>query len=179
MFFLQVAGDIRDIKGPVYFPVNYLPVIILICALVFALLYFLIRYVLRKSRERKARRAAAAKPPHVAAYEALDLLKAKNLPAKGLFKEYYFELSLIVRRYIESRFNIKAPEMTTEEFLSTLKDSNVLTDTHKGLLKEFLTLCDIVKFARYGPSEGETNESFMAAKRFVDETKVEEERPVK
>ena len=66
---------------------------------------------------------------------------------------------------------MKAPEMTTEEFLFSLKNSGGLSITHKNLLKEFLNLCDAVKFAKYGPTEKEISQSFDIAKAFIDETK--------
>jgi hypothetical protein len=169
-----VAGDIRDIKGPVYFPADYLLFIILSVVILSVSLIFLVRYVLKKKKEKEKKAVHPTIPPHVIAYKALEALKARNLPGSGKIKEYYFELSNIVRHYIENRFSIKAPEMTTEEFLFTLRDSNVLGKTHKNLLEEFLTLCDVVKFAKYGPSYREIEDSFNAAKRLIDETKTEE-----
>jgi hypothetical protein len=40
--------------------------------------------------------------------------------AKGLIKEYYTEVTEIIRRYIERRYGIEALEMTTEEILDTI-----------------------------------------------------------
>jgi hypothetical protein len=65
--------------------------------------------------------------------------------------------------------------MTTEEFLSTIKDSRAFKDEHRELLKEFLSNCDMVKFAKYGPTSLEVLDSFKAARHLVDETKHEEE----
>jgi len=70
---------------------------------------------------------------------------------------------------------VRAPEMTTEEFFAALRGSEILSAAHKNLLKDFLALCDIVKFARYGPTTDEIDRSYDAAKRFVDETKESEE----
>ena len=105
-------------------------------------------------------------------------LLSKKFPQQGKVKEYYFELSNIARHYIENRFRLKAPEMTTEEFLFSLRESAILSGTHKNLLKKFLNLCDIVKFAKYAPNEEAIEKSFGAAKKFVDETKENEKNKI-
>jgi hypothetical protein len=84
---------------------------------------------------------------------------------------YYVELSFIIRRYIEDRFDVRAPEMTTEEFLSKVKDMNVLSDEQKALLKNFLSYCDLIKFAKYGSTYEEMEASFESAKKFIGQTK--------
>ncbi|MBL7071389.1 MAG: hypothetical protein ISS26_04380 [Candidatus Omnitrophica bacterium] len=175
MTFLAVAKDIRDIKGPLYFPVNYTPLIIILCALFLTGIFFLFRFTIKRIKKKKKEAIAKIRLPHEIAYEALEALKAKGLPLQGKIKEYYYELSLIARHYIEDRFDIKAPDMTTEEFLFDLKDSGSLSKAHKDILKEFLNLCDTVKFAKYGPTQKETEDSFNAAGKLVDETKQAEE----
>ncbi|MFC1709960.1 hypothetical protein ACFL2J_07900 [Candidatus Omnitrophota bacterium] len=165
------ADDIKDIKPPVYFPRDYLILIIILAAVIAAGLFFWLRSLLNKRKKERPKFTPPPKPADQLAYEALRALQVKNLPAAGKIKEYYIELSDIVRRYIENRFNIRAPEMTTEEFLFSLRDCVALTDVHKNLLKDFLEQCDMVKFARYGPTLEEIDNSFKAAWRFVDETK--------
>jgi hypothetical protein len=76
-----------------------------------------------------------------------------------------------VRRYIEEVFQLKASEMTTEEFLSSAKDSSRLPPEHKALLKEFLEACDLVKFAKHTPRDAEVEQIFLNAKYFIEETK--------
>lgn len=168
----QDIQDIRDIRPPVYFPANYSLLIAIAAVIALVALFFLGRAFLKIMRERGPGPAAPApKSAHQIALEALLALQAKNLPGAGKIKEYYFELSDIIRHYLEGRFNIRAPEMTTEEFLYFLRDSQSLYPAHKEMLREFLTLCDIVKFARYGPTGIEIKNSFDAAVKLVNETK--------
>ena len=115
------------------------------------------------------------KPAHVIALEALEALRQERLPAQGRYEEYYVRLSNIARRYVEHRFKLRAPEMTTEEFLQIASNDESLTHAQRQLLREFLMHCDLVKFARYQPSEHEAEEMFTAAVRFVQETKWVEE----
>jgi len=76
-----------------------------------------------------------------------------------------------LRHYIEDRFGLLAPERTTDEFLIEMAHTNKLDDTHKELVREFLERCDMVKYAKYGPSVLEIKETYDAAKHFIEETK--------
>jgi len=56
-----------------------------------------------------------------------------------------------VRRYLEDRFRLRAPEMTTEEFLQAAQQNPQLPREHRSSLGRFLTEADMVKFARHIP----------------------------
>lgn len=79
-------------------------------------------------------------------------------------------VSEITRTYLEDRFGLRAPEQTTEEFLAELPRSAVLDVRHKDVLADFLTRCDLVKFARFEPTRDELMELHNAALNLVDET---------
>jgi len=63
-----------------------------------------------------------------------------------------------------------APERTTEEFLREAQQHYGLVNSHRHLLKEFLTAADMVKFALYRPAVEEGNTASQAARNFVEET---------
>jgi hypothetical protein len=162
--------DIREIAGPVGLPVNipwYLWGILAVIVLgaVIALILF--------KRKKVQEIFVPPRPAHEIAYEALQALKQREYIRRQEFKLYYIELSDIVRRYLENRFNLRAPEMTTEEFLNTVKDNRVLSYEHKSLLRDFLSHCDLVKFAKYEPAGNEADLSFESAKRLIDQTREE------
>ena len=165
------ADEIRDIKPPIDFPVNYALWWILAIVSFLAVLGFLLRFFLLGRAQRKDIASASLKSPWQAAYERLDELKKHNLPQQGRVKEYYTQLSDIVRRYIEDRFQIRAPEMTTQEFLSSLGGAAELTDGQKNVLRDFLNSCDLVKFAKHTPTIKEMEEGLFWAQRLVEETK--------
>ena len=123
---------------------------------------------------RRRRRGSVAgpppKPPHQIALEELEVLRREDLPASQRYEEYYIRLSGIVRRYVEGRFGLRAPEMTTEEFLQAAAESTALSFDQRQLLRQFLMHCDLVKFARYRPSAQEAEETYAAAQRLVQET---------
>jgi hypothetical protein len=162
-------SGIRDIAGPVGFIDKgwcyILAVLVVFVLAAVSLLFF--------KRKRNKAEIIQLPAPHKVAYEALEALKKKGYLTQGNLKQYYIELSDIVRRYLEARFNLRAPEMTTEEFLDTLRYNQVLCSEHKGLLRTFLSHCDLVKFARYKPLQQEANLSFESACRLIDQTKQE------
>jgi len=84
---------------------------------------------------------------------------------------FFVELSSIVRRYLENRFALHAPELTTEEFLAEMQRSPDLARSHQDLLSEFLRLADLVKFAGFVPGAADVERSTAAAERFLDETR--------
>ncbi len=118
-------------------------------------------------------------PAHVIAYRELEQLQKANLIDRGLMEEYYEKLSGCLRRYLENRFFLRAPWMSTEEFLKEVKGSPVLSAAQRAALKEILLLSDLVKFARYGSSVQEASEAFAGAKSFIDQTKQEENQEEK
>jgi hypothetical protein len=126
---------------------------------------------------RRPKKAVPVKRVYRAAHEiALEMLKklaAERLVEQGRIAEYYQKLSGCLRRYIENRFALRAPEQTTEEFLAQLGVSDVLQPDHKQQLRHFLEHCDLVKFARYQPTGDQINESMTIAERFIDSTKSE------
>ena len=108
-------------------------------------------------------------PPHEIAWEALRRLVALDLVAKGQIEPFYVHLSAILRVYIENKFHVRAPELTTEEFFEAAAASPEL-GPYRGRLKEFLDLCDQVKFALFQPEPATIQESFDVVKKFIQET---------
>ena len=79
-------------------------------------------------------------------------------------------MSDTARFYLEERFDFRAPERTTEEFLRELAGTKLLLPDQKESLGEFLESCDLVKFAKYEPGEKELRELHYSAVRLVEET---------
>ncbi len=123
---------------------------------------------------RRPKKAVAVKrvyrPAHEVALAKLRALAEEKLVEQGRVKEFYLKLSGCLRQYIENRFALRAPEQTTEEFLAAIGSSEALPPDHKKQLGDFLTHCDLVKFARYEPTVEQINESLSMAERFVETT---------
>ena len=169
---LDKAGkvdDIRDIKPPEVVPIDWRPWELLGGGVLGALALAALLYrVLNRSK--RVRPAPPPRPPHEVAIEELERLRRRGLDA-GAMKTYYSELSAIVRTYLEQRFEIRAPEMTTEEFLLVSARGGRLVGPHRALLGDFLKESDLVKFARHMPTIADGERAWTAARRFVDETR--------
>lgn len=126
-------------------------------------------FSLRRSRATKTQ--PVRKAAHEIAYANLRALVARKLVEQGKIKEFYERISGILRYYIEHRFDLHAPERTTEEFLAELGWTDVLAGPDKAVLEEFLTHCDLVKFAKYDPTTEQIQRSFDLVKDFIERTK--------
>lgn len=170
--------QIHDIEEPVEMPkpkiserpllwvgLGMIAVVLMAGALVFAL---------RKKEEAKA---VVRLPAHEIAYRDLERLIREDLPGNGEIKQFYQRISDILRHYIENRFGLRAPEQTTEEFLTALGVDAMLAPGHKSLLKNFLQHCDLVKFAKHEPTTEDIQKTFDSCKDFIGETKIESEVP--
>lgn len=111
------------------------------------------------------------KPAHEIAYARLRALVSEDLVAAGRIKEFYERISGILRHYIEDRFDLRAPERTTEEFLGELQRTDVLAPSDKDVLGEFLMHCDLVKFAKHDPTTEQIQRTFDLVKDFIERTK--------
>lgn len=107
------------------------------------------------------------------ALRRLAALEGRGLPVAETIDAWYVELSDIVRRYIEDRHAVRAPELTTEEFLLEARRSVAFSAAHRDLLSTFLANCDRVKFARYSPPEDESRSALEVARRFLSEAEAD------
>ena len=125
-------------------------------------------------RKRKRKLIRIFKPAHEIAFDRLRALVSEDLVSAGRIKEFYERASNILRHYIEDRFELMAPERTTEEFLAELQWTEVLSPDDKQALAEFLSHCDLVKFAKHTPTTEQIQHTFDLVKSFIEETKSDE-----
>jgi bifunctional N-acetylglucosamine-1-phosphate-uridyltransferase/glucosamine-1-phosphate-acetyltransferase GlmU-like protein len=111
-------------------------------------------------------------PPYVTALEALETLRLKKLWQADKVKEYYSELTDIVRQYIEAQFGVQAVEMTTDDILYGLKNIGINAQA-MGKLTNTLQTADLVKFAKATPHALENDTALSYSVDFVSETKTQ------
>ena len=157
-------ADLRDIKPPIDIPTG-LAWLWWTLGLVAA---FIALYYLWRWRQRRSQLVPVmpAVPAHVRARQKL----AAALALITRPKPFCIEVSDVTRIYLEERFNVHAPERTTEEFLRELAGTSVLSREQKESLGRFLESCDLVKFAKYEPGETELRSLHHSAVRLIDET---------
>lgn len=113
-------------------------------------------------------------PPHVVALSALDDIKAQKLWQQGRYKEFYTQLTDVLRAYMSRRFDFPAMEMTTWEILTLLKQAPEAAELYLSI-KQLLELSDFVKFAKMNPLPEENDRSLRVAYEFVESTREQEE----
>ncbi len=172
----SVVNDIRDIKPPIEISSGWawLWWLLIGAAVVIAAL-LLWRWL-------KNRKLNVVLPPPIPAH-----IRAKQKLEQALAlitqpKPFVIAVSDTARTYLEERFDFRAPERTTEEFLRELAGTRLLLADQKASLGDFLANCDLVKFAKYEPGEKELRDLHGAALRLVEETepteiKVESKHP--
>ena len=121
---------------------------------------------------RARRRIEQQRSAYDEAVSALRGLEERGAPDTEAADAWFVELSAIVRRYLEQRYEIRAPELTTEEFLQVATARPELREEHRGLLTSFLERCDRVKFAGYRPDAQESLATLAAARGFVEDTRL-------
>lgn len=108
--------------------------------------------------------------PEEWALRALDDLSRYEWAMHGGHRDVYYRMSEIVRGYVESKFGLRAPEMTTEEFLSTLARDRGALPYDADRLGKFLAACDMVKYAALAPTREDAADAISTARAFVHAT---------
>jgi hypothetical protein len=101
----------------------------------------------------------------------LDALLMAPRPLEREMDAFFVRLSDIVRRYLELRFGLRSPELTTEEFVEELANSPDLVRSHQQLLRKFLNRADLVKFAHLVPDPADVELSLESARSFLEATR--------
>lgn len=107
--------------------------------------------------------------PYEVAMSGLLKLKEKKLWEQGMEKEYFTELTDILRIYLDKRFGINAMEMTSREIMDHLYNSDV--KDKRDYVRQILNVADFVKFAKVRPLPADNIEAYNNAVKFVEETK--------
>lgn len=158
--------DIQDELEPVwiYPPMRTVGLYTLLIAALICLAF--IAWRLLKKVHRKIRLMRMS--PKERALEELNDLLRKDLLAKNMVKTFYVDLTMVVRRYIERQHSVRAPELTTEEFLQAVStDNRFNVDTVKKL-RDFLESADLVKFAAYNPETNAIDNSIRTARVYIE-----------
>lgn len=168
--------DLRPSVGPVHLPSGGPPGLVwivtgLMAAVIAALIWW------RQHRRRKITQEPSLTPRQLAELE-LDRIISRRLSETDV-KEFYVELTGVVRRYIERSTGIRAPEQTTEEFLREIVTNTVFSDDEQRQLQQFLESADLVKFAGHQPAREVAESSIVRAREFTQRNSEPSEETVK
>ena len=161
---------IHDIKGQVQYPVTFSEVLPYLIGLLVALaLAWAIRALVVARRKRRSPDAAPDEPPYLVALRKLEKYRGEKYWAKDRQKVFYSGITDALREYIDARYGIDAPEMTTAEIFDSLSHTDVPADLFVQTKSLFET-ADMVKFAKAFASDEENASAVPTAVRFVTST---------
>lgn len=161
---------IHDIKGQVQYPLTFSEVLPYLIGLLVALaLVWAIRALVVARRKRRSPDAAPDEPPYLVALRKLEKYRGEKYWAKDRQKAFYSGITDALREYIDARYGIDAPEMTTAEIFDSLSHTDVPADLFVQTKSLFET-ADMVKFAKAFASDEENASAVPTAVRFVTST---------
>ena len=171
---LEEGAELKDIKQPMEAPLGWSDIWPwLLGVIVFALIIFLLKkYVFNKKEDVKIEKPKMIIPADITALQQLTKLDEAQVWQAGNIKQYYTELSEIIRRYTEDRFNFIALELATDEIISELKSK--VNNEQLASITILLQRADLAKFAKRKPDDNENKESMQLAKHFIGQTKVKQ-----
>lgn len=136
-------------------------------------LYALVRFLVRRGRGKGLFGSEPQLPPHVAAIKALEALNHRKLWQNNRHKQYYSELTDILRTYIAARWEVGAMEMTSDEIVAAMREVE-LPEKARRDLGAVLRDADLAKFAKAMPDAEQNESDYLKCYYFVEETKAAE-----
>jgi len=164
----SVQPELADIADVMTVPADL--TILWICIIVIVIAAALIFWQYWKNKNVPKPIPHILKSAHELALEKLNDLLEEDLLSKGMIKLFYIRISNVLRYYIEHRFSINAPDKTTEEFLVELAGADGQLGADKEMLAEFLTHCDLVKFAKHDPVPEQNEKTIKIVRDFICKT---------
>ncbi len=158
--------DIRPLKAQFEFQRNWTKYIVW-GSILFVVLAIASFFIWRKLRRRMESAIIDLRPAWEIAFEKLAKLEQKGLVNEGKFKDYYIELTEILRNYLGRMFASNIPDMTTDEFFSYYETIG-LPDDIKENMKKFLNHADLVKFAKFAPDAERSKSDFVYVHDIVE-----------
>ena len=163
--------QIHDIKGQMRYPLTFKEVLPWIGAglLIIALLMLGIALI-NRANKRKAEAGKPKDPAYIIALRELEKWRGDKYWAPDKQKQFYSGITDALKNYIEDRFGLDAPEMTTGELFAALEGAKDLPSELREELRGIFECADFVKFAKHVASEQENARAVPVAVRFVTST---------
>ena len=163
--------EIHDIKGQILYPVTFKELLPWIGGgLLAAALIALAVWLIVRASKRKAEALKPKDPAYIVALRELNKYRSDKYWAPDKQKAFYSGITDALKFYMDERFGVDAPEMTTAELFDALKSDKDITPEMYSSLKELFERADFVKFAKHIASEQENAAALPLAVRFVTTT---------
>lgn len=163
--------EIHDIKGQIEYPVTFREVLPWVGAgLLIIALILLGVWLIDRANKRKAEALKPKDPAYIVALRELDKYRSDKFWVPEKQKTFYSGITDALKFYMDDRFKVDAPEMTTAELFDALKGDKDITPEMFSDLKELFERADFVKFAKHVASDEENAGALPLAVRFVTTT---------
>ena len=162
--------EFYDIKKPINIPLKFIEIFpyVLLFLIIVMIIIFTRKYLKnRKPEIKKPEIIEKIIPAYVTALDDLEKLKTEKKWQSGKIKDYYSDISDIIRTYIEVGLSTPAMEMLTKDIINALKNKNINTEN----LNSLLNTADLAKYAKSKPSSNENELIMKIAIDFVHQTK--------
>lgn len=168
---LNDMAEIKDIYHEPVWWTDYWPWAVggLVVLLLLGMLFWLAG---RSKKSGQAISRSVELPPHELALRRLEVLTQKRLWQQDQVKEYYAELTYILREYLEKRFHIPALESTSEELLAHLARTD-FPENFRLRLHDLLAQADLAKFAKSVPPVDYHHQAWQEVRQVVAGTALE------
>jgi len=138
----------------------------LIAGLLIILIGLLIYFKTRKKKEMPVSLFDNDLSDYDEAMQALQKLKAGQLPPPSELKSYYFQLAYIFKRYLTRKTNRLQMHLTSDEIIATISEYDFSRET----ISEFASVLktgDAVKFAKYRPDVEEVKKAVWVEEKII------------
>jgi hypothetical protein len=163
--------EIHDIKGQIQYPVTFAEVLPwLLGGLGFAALTALLVWLGVRASKRRKEALKPKDPAYIVALRELDKYRSDKYWAPEKQKAFYSGITDVLKYYMDERFEVDAPEMTTAELFDALKGEKDITPEMYGSLKDLFERADFVKFAKFIATDEENAGALPLAVSFVTTT---------
>jgi hypothetical protein len=168
----KIESDIKDIEPPMSFAWVY-KAHFFVGVFILAFMVYIIILLVRK-RQEELERIRKGPPEELLAYNKLNSMLASS-DNRDLVAEDLINIAQLTKEYLISRYKFKKRQMTTEEFLTAIKEQKDLFGKYGESLSRFLRASDIIKFASQSPNATEHNQFLKGMKDLLNDIKPEEE----
>jgi hypothetical protein len=158
---VQLAEQLNDIAPAVDYSLVPTWVVFVTAFVVLSLLGGLVWWLVSRKRLRSV-------PPQLPRDRALSALAhaSAEIDAVNLY-QFSILVSDILRRYVTDQYGLPVTRQTSIEFLEGLRRGQQFSADEKILLEDFLSRCDLIKFARYDATSADSHLLLEEATRFV------------
>lgn len=171
---------IHDLKGQIRYPLTFAevaPWVVLFWLVAVLMIAAVCIYKIRSSREGLA--GKPQEPAYIVALRELDKYRGDKYWSADKQKQFYSGITDTLKTYMDVRFGVDAPEMTTAELFNALKGDKGITPELFEELRVMFETADFVKFAKFTAPDEDNAKVLPLAVRFVTstyQTELEEEQ---